>query len=273
FGQRLVWGDRVRVGKEKVGELKEGDPNQSGILAQIKILADEPDYLVVSKPAGILVHPTAAKEKITLINWLTEKYPEIKKVGENKQRPGIVHRLDKDASGLLVVAKTQKMFISLKKQFQERKVEKEYAVLVYGRLPQEHGLIDFIIDRGHEGRMVSRPKVDLLKLKNVPKQQPGKEAKTEFWRQRSLGRFDLLRVRIYSGRTHQIRVHFFAFGYPVVGDRLYFRPRLFKKCDQKLSRLFLHAENLCFMDLGGQRRCFHCPLSKELTDFLVGLEK
>jgi len=239
---------------------------------KINIIEETEDYLVVEKPAGVLVHPTLARETDTLVNWLLEKYPNIIKIGEAKERSGIVHRLDKEASGLLVLAKTQAMFAHLKKQFQEREVEKEYSVLVYGNLDSDEGQIDFTIDRGKEGRMVARPKTDILKLKNIVKIQLGKEAMTEFWVEKRFARFNLLRVKIHTGRTHQIRVHMLAYNHPVVGDRLYSNKKLVKKSDQELSRLFLHAQKLCFTDLNGDKQCFESKLPDELQNYLAKLK-
>lgn len=233
-----------------------------------KIIKEEKDYVVVEKPAGILVHPTQAGEKDTLINFILKKYPEVKKTGDSPERPGIVHRLDKEASGLLVVAKTQKMFEHLKKQFQDRTIEKEYLVLVYGKVPDEHRIIDFDIDRGKEGRMVSRPKTNAFSVASAPNVQPGKEAITEYFLEKIIGRFSLLRIRIHTGRTHQIRAHMFAFNHPVVGDRLYCNKKLIKKNEPKLDRLFLHSARLCFVDLAGEKKCFESGLSEELKKYL-----
>jgi len=284
-----------RVGENGLDKKEKINGDTIEINRKIKIVAETPDYVVVEKPAGMLVHPTEAGEANTLVDFLIEKYPEIKKVGDFEKpsavftkvatkhssafrrgkgvylRPGIVHRLDKEASGLLVIARTQKMFDNLKKQFQDREIEKEYSVLVYGHIAKDHDLINFDIDRGAEGKMVSRPKIDLLKLKNVKKIQPGKESITEFWLEKELSRFSLLRVKIHTGRTHQIRVHMFAYGHPVVGDMLYFNKKLVKKTEQKLDRIFLHAQKLCFEDLAGEKVCFESKLPKELKKYLEGL--
>lgn len=240
-------------------------------LPKLEILAETKDYLVVSKQAGILVHPTQAEETDTLSNALVAKYPEIKKIGESEVRPGIVHRLDKDASGLLVVARTQKSFASLKKQFQERQVDKIYSVLVYGVVAKDHDSINFEIDRGDDGRMVARPNIDKLKLRNVSKIQDGKESLSEYWVEKRYKRFTLLKVKIHTGRTHQIRVHMFAIGHPVVGDRLYVNKKLIKKSDQELSRLFLHAKHLEFTDLSGERVSFDKNIPAELKNYLKNL--
>ena len=240
-------------------------------LQDCKIIGEMDDYVVVEKPAGMLVHSTEANETDTLVDWLISKCPKIKKVGDNPKRPGIVHRLDREASGLLVVAKNQKMFECLKKQFQNRTIKKEYLVLVYGKMEREHDTIDFAIDRGKDGKMASRPKTDLLKLKSMRSIQPGKEAVTEFTVEKEYGRFSLLRVKIPTGRTHQIRVHMFAYNHPVVGDGLYFNRKLIKRNEPKLNRLFLHATKLCFDDLAGEKRCFESGLPEELVEYLRNL--
>ncbi|MFA7314901.1 MAG: RluA family pseudouridine synthase [Candidatus Magasanikbacteria bacterium] len=267
-GERLTSAKKV-----KVADLKE-DPKtnkKDKKLIKLEILGETKDYVVVNKPAGILVHPTQAMESNTLSNALVDKYPEIKKIGDSEVRPGIVHRLDKDASGLLVVARTPKSFSSLKRQFQERQVEKIYSVLVYGEVVKDTDTIDFEIDRGGDGRMVSRPKIDKMKLKNVGKIQNGKESLTEYWVEKRYKRFSLLKVKIHTGRTHQIRVHMFAIGHPVVGDRLYVNKKLVKKSDQELKRLFLHAKHLEFTDLQGNRVGFDKSIPVELKNYLQNL--
>lgn len=271
-GEKLSVGDIIDFAPEKKTkkDIKVTKEKKTKKI-KLKIVEETPDYLVVNKPAGLLVHPTEAQEENTLADLLVEQFPEIKNVGESAVRPGIVHRLDREASGLLVVARTEKMFKHLKKQFKNREVEKEYYVLVYGHFADKHGTIDFEIDRSRDGRMVCRPKTDKLKLKNVNKIQPGKEALTEYWVEKEIGRFSFLRVRIHTGRMHQIRVHMFAMNHPVVGDTLYFNPKLIKKNDTKLDRLFLHSYHLAFADLKKEKVEFEIELPKELKDYLETL--
>jgi len=264
-GQIMKEGYEVLARKEIKG-VKESEFN-----FDIEIIADADDYVVINKPAGLLVHPTDANEPNTLVAWILENYPKVSGVGEDKVRPGIVHRLDKDASGVMVIAKTQKMFESLKDQFKNRTVEKEYGVLVHGLIDKDHDKINFEINRGMDGRMVSRPKIDSTKLRNVGKEQLGKEALTEYWIVNSFTRFTLLRVKIHTGRTHQIRVHMLAFNHPVVGDKLYFNKKLNMKKDKKLGRLFLHSKKLCFDDLSDKRVCYDSDLPEELNIFLNDL--
>lgn len=268
-GDFLKSGDAIEMVSEgKQENVEKRDEEYERLKNEIVILHDEKDFLVVYKPSGLLVHPTEAMEENTLTHFLLEKYPKLKGIGENPVRPGIVHRLDRDASGILVIAKTQKMFEHLKNQFKERKIEKIYSVLVHGEVDQDHNIIDFDIDRGKDGKMVSRPNTDLLSLKKVQKRQPGKEAITEFWVEKRYVNYSLLRVQIHTGRTHQIRVHMYAYNHPVVGDTLYCNKKLCKKRDRELKRLFLHAKELSFLDLKGEKRSFEHELPKDLQSFL-----
>ncbi len=208
-------------------------------MIKIDVIADTPDYLVINKPSGVLVHPTNKGETDTLTAWLLEHYPEIKNVGDSPERPGLVHRLDKDASGVMVIAKTPAAFAHLKQQFQERIIEKEYIVLVHGKMDKEEGVIDFPIDRGIEGRMAAKPKIPKISLQAIDEGDMGKEATTEWLVKQRFTRFTLLDVKIHTGRMHQIRVHMLAYNRPVVGDTLYFNRKLNLKRDKELGRLFL----------------------------------
>jgi 23S rRNA pseudouridine1911/1915/1917 synthase len=271
YGVVLQKGDKIVVSPEQ----NQVSPKVAlATLPNINIKAETDDYVVIEKPAGVLVHPTEAKENGTIAHWFVKKYPKSAKVGDSLERPGIVHRLDKEASGLLVLAKTQKMFDYLKKQFTDRTIEKEYLVLVYNEIDRDHVIIDFPIDRGVEGRMVARSRVKEFKLKHVDVELGGKDAITElFVEKRFSARFTLLRVHIHTGRTHQIRVHCFAYGNPVVGDTLYMNKSLIKKNEQSLDRLFLHAHKLSFNALSGERVSFESALPSELKAYLQGLEK
>lgn len=236
---------------------------ENNISLQPEIIAVEKDFIVVNKPAGLLTHNTD-KDNFSLAEILTKKYPEIKKVGEDKMRPGIVHRLDKEASGLLVVARTQKMFDHLKKQFQDRTIGKEYTVLVHDVVSADTGTIDFPLERGKNNeRMAALPK-------NVygHENESGKKALTEFWVEKRFINFTLLTVKIHTGRMHQIRAHFLAYDHPVTGDNLYFQKKQKRKWDNELGRLFLHSFKLEFTDLEGNRQKYEIPLPKELKEFL-----
>ena len=228
-----------------------------------QIIADTPDYIVINKPTGMLSHPTMAKETNTVANFVTKKYPKIKKVGDDPIRPGIVHRLDKEASGLMVIAKTTKMFNSLKDQFKNRTIEKEYLALAHGKVARDWGEINFPITRSETSeRMAAVPNSS---LQNMP---DAKEAKTEFLVEKKFVNFTLLRIKIYTGRMHQIRVHLLAYNHPLVGDPLYFQKKQKRNWDEKLGRLFLHSAKLGFTDLDNQKQTFELPLPTDLSDFL-----
>ncbi len=245
--------------------------NDTAIYEKVRVIHENTDYLVVFKPAGLLVHPTMAKEPVTLTGWLLEQYPEVKGVGEDATRPGIVHRLDRHASGLLVIPRNQTMYEHVKKQFQNREVKKNYTVLVHGALEKDYDSIDFDIDRGHDGKMVARPKLKEIKLHTLDDIQKGKESLTEFTVTKKFTRYTLLDVRIHSGRSHQIRVHMYAYAHPVVGDVLYFNKNLYRKSDLRLNRMFLHAAKLCFTDMTDEEKCFEAELPKELAEYLEKL--
>lgn len=235
--------------------------------SSVKIIAETPEYIVVNKPTGLLTHPTLAEETEALSSYLLKKYPELKTVGEDPVRPGIVHRLDKEASGLLVIARTQPMFELLKEQFKNRTIEKEYMVLVHGRVAKDEDTISFPIARSESfDRMAAIPKLE----RGQPTSE-GKEALTEFLVEQRFVNFTLLRVKIHTGRMHQIRAHFLAYNHPVVGDPLYFQKKRKNTWDKKLGRLFLHCTKLGFNDLEKNKQIFESPLPPELEKFLTTL--
>ncbi len=224
------------------------------------VVDEQPDFLVIEKPAGVVVHPALGISEPTLADGLVAKYPELTKVGEDKLKPGMVHRLDRDVSGLMVIAHTQAMFETLKQQFQNREIEKEYTALVHGIIDEERGVIDTPIGRSQsKGRRMAAHTQEL---------EGDRSASTEY---RVLGRlknYTLLEVKIHTGRSHQIRVHLHSIGHPVVGDTLYTNKRV-KHRD--LGRIFLHASRLAFDDAAGERRTYESELPKELKDFVSSL--
>lgn len=244
------------------------------------IVAETKEYLVLEKPANLVVHPPMeSTDKVeitnskTLAGWLLRTYPTLWQIGEHPNRPGMVHRLDKDTSGLMVVAKTQAAFENLKQQFKDRTVEKNYWALVHGVPANEHEMLDFPIDRGHDGRMVARPIVKEVTLRNVTTLQPGRTALTEFLITEHWVNHALLDVRLHTGRTHQIRVHMFAYGHPVVGDVLYHQKQ-YQNAAKKFPcpRLFLHSYKLTFADpITGERVTFQSELPAELQTYLTTL--
>lgn len=225
-----------------------------------KIIDETDDYLVINKPAGLIVHPATGIKEKTLTDWLLKKYPAVQSVGDDPSRPGIVHRLDKDVSGLIVIAKTKDMFGHLKKQFQERLIKKEYLALVRGEVKAAEGIIDLPLKRSRRsGKMAAQPKGT-----------EGKSAITEFSVVKRFKNYTYLKINLKTGRSHQIRTHFFAYGYPLLGDKLYCHKKTKEKI--KLNRIFLHAASLAFADLTDKQKEYHCPLPGELNDILTKLK-
>ncbi len=266
-GDRVAAGDVVVI-NDKISTANHGiTTTSSSATAAVltpRIIAATPDFIVVEKPSGMLTHPTPANETDTLAHFITAQFPEVQAVGEAPERPGIVHRLDKEASGLLVVARTPAMFEHLKKQFQERSVHKEYTVLVHDPMPRVEGTIDFPIERSENAeRMAALPKTE----KGLATDK-GKEALTEFVVIKNYVNFSLLEVKIHTGRMHQIRAHLLAYNHPVVGDPLYVQKKRARTWDERCGRLFLHCCKLGFTDLSGLPQEFESPLPKELEFFL-----
>jgi 23S rRNA pseudouridine1911/1915/1917 synthase len=193
----------------------------------LTIVYEDSDLLVVDKPAGLTVHPAPGHPSHTLVNAVLAYCPDILAI-DGSQRPGIVHRLDKDTSGLMLVAKNHAAHLNLSQQLRARSIVRRYKVLVRGRLSPEHGAIEAPIGRDprHRQRMavVSR----------------GRQARTRYRVLGYPGEFTLLEAMLETGRTHQIRVHLSAIGYPVVGDTVYGTRSPF------LGRQFVHAHRLRF---------------------------
>lgn len=243
---------------------------------KIPIIYEDENCLVINKPAGLAVHGGGNIKEETLVDWLIDKYPEIKNVGEDLNRPGIVHRLDMDVSGLMVIAKNNESFQDLKRQFKERKTEKEYSALVYGKVSKDGDLINFPIKRSKDGnKMAALPKntEELLTRRHPKNRDKGniggffkaREAITEFTVIQRFVNYTLLKIRIKTGRTHQIRVHFFAYGHPLVGDDLYFTKKTKdKNAKINLGRVFLVASRLSFTDRKGEKKEFKIDLPDEL---------
>lgn len=235
----------------------------------IEVIADEDDYVVLNKPAGLLAHPPYENfVGRTLVDWLVKQYPEIKSVGDNPRlRPGIVHRLDALVSGLMVVAKTQEMFVCLKDQFKTRKVLKEYTALAYGRIEREEGEIMVPLKKGH-GRTIVKPR-------GVESEKGVLEAITRFEVLQRFQHYTLVKVFLHTGRTHQIRAHFYAYNHSLVGDKKYchrqYRTRTAFTRFIKSDRVFLHASRLVFNDISGEPSEYTSPLSEELQVFLKTL--
>ncbi len=202
----------------------------------LKVLYNDHGLLIIDKPAGLTVHPGAGFKGETLASALLYNFQDIYVVGED-HRPGIVHRLDKDTSGVILVARTQEMYEFLKDAFAERKIKKEYIALVSGKLEKPQGIIDTAIGRS---------KTDFRKYstKNMiePKRAVTEYKVLEFLQDpASLDEYSLVLIKLHTGRTHQIRVHFASLGHPLIGDGLYGNKKT-QRID--LGRQFLHAQRI-----------------------------
>lgn len=254
----LKAGDEINITEIKVDKAIKREAIKA--LPEIEVIAVTKDYLVINKPAGIIVHGTKYSSTVTLVDWLLKHYPKIKKIGEDALRPGIVHRLDKAVSGLMVIALTQAMFKSLKTQFQTRTIEKHYLGLVYGATSKDSDKLDFLLERSSSGHKMAAKPVS---------QAEGKEALTYFSVVKRFINYTLLSLIIKTGRTHQIRAHLSAYNHQLVGDDLYGTATTrIKNKKFKLGRVWLHSEYLAFDDLAGERVEFKSKPAPELLEFL-----
>ncbi len=239
----------------------------------LAIVYEDDDLLVVDKPAGLVVHPAPGHSGGTLVNAILFHCPEIAGVGGEK-RPGIVHRLDKETSGLIVVAKNDSTHRFLQRQFAARTVQKEYLALLEGRIDPPRGRITAPVGR----HPVERKRQAVLPVDGITGESAGREAITEYetiaiYHTRLVSglsaHFSFIRARLHTGRTHQIRVHCAWMKHPVVGDTLYGHKR------QRLSldRHFLHAHKLRFRLPAGDEREFVAPLPAELQTLLDSISE
>ena len=220
----------------------------------LRIIYEDGDLLVVDKAAGLAVHPSPGHERHTLVNAVLAHCPELSGAG-GEGRPGIVHRLDKDTSGLIIVAKNDETHLALAWQLKDREVEKTYLALVEGVPSPPEGVIDAPLGR----HPVHRRKQAVI--------EGGREARTRYRVVREVDGYALLELRPETGRTHQIRVHLAAIGHPVVGDVLYGR-----RGASRVPRQFLHAANLSFRQpRTGARLDLEAPLADDLERALAAL--
>ena len=248
---------------EPVGEISIA-PDSS---VKFKVIRDAKEFAVVEKLAGLVTHPSATHKRGTLVNGLLARWPEIAGVGEDPSRPGIVHRLDKETSGLMVVAKTQPMYLWLKKQFQDRKVEKKYIALVFGKMSQKEGEISVPIAR-RKTKQITIPDANKGFSGNAYK---SRKASTGFKILDFYNDFTLVEALPRTGRMHQIRVHFKHIGHPLAGDKTYASKRVLSALP--MERHFLHAGYLAFDLPSGEKAEFSSDLPADLKKVLAGLEK
>lgn len=216
----------------------------------LKVVYEDSDLIVVDKPAGLLVHPVAGQNTGTLVNALLARCPDLQGI-DGSVRPGIVHRLDKNTSGLMVVAKNDAAQMSLSRQIKQRSITKGYLALVAGRLSPERGAIEAPVGRHPKDR------------KRMAVVSGGREARTQYQVIKYLNGYTLLEAMPETGRTHQIRVHFSAVGHPLFGDPVY------GKRSPLLGRQFLHAHRLGFrLPSTGEFVEFRAELPPDLEEVL-----
>lgn len=264
-------------------------------MESIHVIYEDPRFVVLAKPAGILTHRVRTtdhlplttehgKSENTVADWVVKRYPEVGEVGDDiLLRPGIVHRLDRQTSGVLVVARMQEFFEYLKKQFQAHEVQKTYIALVYGKVVQRKGSVDAPISlkmgstkRTVRGGAMTKEAVTeyqvinyfVRKAHDTNMRMPARPAGGGTNETNDNEYFTLLEVYPKTGRTHQIRVHMASLGNPVVGDALYTK----RKDPFQLGRHFLHAASLEFRTPDGKRMRVEAELPKELQDVLDSLK-
>lgn len=223
----------------------------------LEIIFENQDCLVINKPAGMVVHPALGHQTGTLVQAVLGYDPKIEGVG-GFRRPGLVHRLDQDTSGVILLAKNDRAHQVLQDQFRDRQVEKVYQALVDGRPPSARGRVEVAVGRDPKYRQRMAPVPD----------SDGKPAVSEFFTLEEFPRHTFLKISILTGRTHQIRVHLSFLGCPVVGDTVYGR----KKPSLEISRQFLHAHRLSIrLPDEDAPRAFEAPLPAELEGILNNL--
>lgn len=237
----------------------------------IKVVYEDDDIIVIDKPAGMVVHPAAGHFSGTLVHALLHHCPDLKGIG-GVERPGIVHRLDKNTSGLIVIAKTHDAHLTLAEMFKKREIYKEYLAIVHGAP---------VMNRGTITQPVGRHPTDRKKMSIRSKK--GRAAETTFWVNQRFADYSLLTCTIKTGRTHQIRVHLASIGHPVVGDIVYGKSsrNFISKPSQAfynthvsaLDRHFLHAKELSFQHpISKAEMVFQSDVPKDMACFIQSLQ-
>lgn len=245
-------GDHIALYEPVMPEVSGVNPQELEAVP-VEVLAEHQHFIVLSKPAGLVVHkPSPDTEEISLVDWLVHRYPEIASVG-SVDRPGIVHRLDKDTSGLLLVARTRYGLETLQKMFGAREIKKTYFALVTGH-PQESGVIDYCITRN-----------SVIPTQMTHTVGSGRPAITHFSVMKYYNQYALLEVKPLTGRTHQIRVHCAAIGHPIVGDAVYGTQ------SKLIKRQALHAAKLEFI-FDGQSYTFSKNVPEDFAHALQVLD-
>lgn len=208
---------------------------------EVTILFEDENLLAVNKPSGLVVHADGRTQEATLTDWIKEKYPKLEDVGEplkigtgeTIKRWGIVHRIDRETSGLILVAKNQKTYVFIKEQFLNREIEKFYHLIVYGDVRYDEGIINLPIGR-HKSDFRKRATGKVVRGET-------REATTYYKTLARKEKVSLVQANPKTGRTHQLRVHFADTGHPIIGDKIY---GVYKKSPIKIGRLALHAYSI-----------------------------
>jgi len=230
---------------------------------EFNIIYQDPNLLVIDKPAGLVVFSEGQVKENTLIDYLLEKFPDLKNVGQTP-RYGIIHRLDKDTSGILLIAKNNKALSFFQNQFKEGRVSKKYLALVVGNLKDREGTIETLIGRSPKDRRKQK-----IYLPQEPESDKKRKAITEYKVLQKFKDYDLIEITPKTGRKHQIRAHLAYLGYPIAGDKLYgFKRQILPK---DLSRQFLHATCLKIELPNGEIKEFHSDMPQDLKNVLKNL--
>ncbi|NLC66634.1 MAG: RluA family pseudouridine synthase [Clostridium sp.] len=237
----------VNIPEKKTIEIKKEN-------LQLDIIYENKDYLIINKKAGMIVHPSDGNTEGTLVNGLLNLDINLSDI-EGEVRPGIVHRLDKETTGLIVVCKTNEMHLNLKNQLLNKTMDREYLVLVHGRIKADTGTIEAPIGRN---------KKDRIKRAVV---YGAREARSDFIVIKRFKNHTFLKVILETGRTHQIRVHMSHIKHPVVGDEMYGIK------NDKIKNLMLHAYKVGFDDLNGERKYFSKPINEKFRNILKSLSR
>jgi 23S rRNA pseudouridine1911/1915/1917 synthase len=274
-GYVLKEGDEVRIKNQEL-RIKNQNNINANFNVKLDVICEDENIIVINKPAGLKIHlDNFEDEADTLVGGLLAKFPEIDGVGDDsigaKLRPGIVHRLDKDTSGVIVTARNQKTFDELKDKFKNRQIQKVYQAIVFGILEKKEGIINASIARSSTYR-----KQVIAGRKTKTKVRT---AVTEFRVIREFGgvgdiggaSYSLVEARPKTGRMHQIRVHLFSIGHPIVGDRLYKKKEFSVDKFPRVDRQLLHAKEIEF-ELFEKKYDFSVPLPKDFERFLDSQE-
>jgi len=250
-GERVSGGDRVRIAavSPRLPTLAPEDQ------VRFAVIYEDPAMIVLDKPAGVVVHPAPGNERGMLVNGLLARYPDLRGA-EDDLRPGIVHRLDKDTSGLMVVGRTLSAVADLQKQIHDRTMEKRYVLLVRGGIEEDEGIIDRPIGRDPRNRQ------------RMSVRSEGRSSQTHFWVRDRFSGWTLLEALLLTGRTHQLRVHLASIGRPIAGDTTYGPGAAFPR----LGRQFLHSSLLRLRSpFDGVEHVFSSDLPTELSEVLERL--